>query len=98
MNTPDEVRAIAETMAAGTSDSQENLGALLLGGAAINLAIIADAVTKLVEKNPDPLKPVSLRDLSPEERTVVEALRAGDLLVVPGDNVATVEGTFPVDR
>jgi hypothetical protein len=85
MNDIDSVKDNAHRLVAATDGGDETIGALLLGGAAINLAIIANAVSKLVEKNPDPLAPVSLRDLSPEERETLEALRSGEFVVVSKD-------------
>lgn len=85
MNKPDEVRKIATELAEGVGlggIETEHNSLLLLGGAAINLALIAEAVAKLVDKNPDPTKPVSLRDLSPDECKTIEALRSGDFVVV----------------
>jgi hypothetical protein len=77
--------------------------ALLLGGAAINLARIADAVEKLVKDNPDPLAPTSLRSLTTEERAIIEALRGGLIQVTRytdahGDKSLVVEGSVAIPR
>lgn len=89
MYTVEEVTTIAEAIAndGGLRDSHggntsERNASLLLGGAAINLARIADAVQKLMKDNPDPTAPTSLRSLTAEERAVIEALRAGDMELV----------------
>lgn len=55
---------------------------VLVGSVILDLKRVADAVEKLAKSNPDPTAPVSLRDLSPEERETIEALRKGDIKVV----------------
>jgi len=83
MNTVDEVTANAQDLAQDANSGIERTSALLLGGAAINLAIIAEAIPKLLASNPDPKAPLSLRELSKEERETIEALRSGSFVVVP---------------
>lgn len=100
MNDVDSVTQAANEMYANTEIAQERPAALLLGGVAINLAVIAEAITKIIDKNPDPTKPANLRDLTDEEKRVVEALRKGDLALVPYrrqddmEYVYAVEGTI----
>lgn len=70
---------------------------VLLGGALLDLNRIADAVEKLQLSNPDPSKPLSLRELNPAETRVITALRDGTLtitqLVESGDYY--VSGSIP---
>lgn len=103
MHTVTETKQNAEMLArtGGDMAGRETYTNLLLGGAAINLAIIAQGVAKLMIANPDPTAPMTLRDLSPEERTAVEALRNGDLKLTHGHNIAgghfvVASGTWPV--
>jgi hypothetical protein len=74
----EDMKEAATKYAAG----QEAASMLLLGGAAINLARIATAVEKLMQSNPDPRAPETLRDLTPEERDTIIALREGRLMVM----------------
>lgn len=68
---------------------------VLLGGVLIDLNRIANTVEKLMQSNPDPTKPMSLRDLTEGEKHVVEALRKGDLKVIPySTDRAWVGGEF----
>lgn len=106
MHTVTETKQNAEMLArtGGDMAGRETYTNLLLGGAAINLAIIAQGVAKLMVANPDPKAPMTLRDLTPEEARVVDALRAGDLKVVaqrdPGQHRTTgvINGSFRIDE
>lgn len=108
MNTVDEAKAaaLATALAAKEGTHNDEAAALLLGGAAINLAIIADAVSKLqAGMNGKPKDaPLNLRDLTDEERRVIEALRVGDLKVVRHnvhgreDQGITVDGAIEPKR
>ena len=42
------------------------------------LQTIATAVEKIAAASPDPKKPINLRDLTDEEREIIEGLRAGE--------------------
>lgn len=70
------------TNAANAVAGDEAAVTALFGSAAINLAIIAEAVSKLQHSNPDPTKPLSLRDLDPTEISAIEKLRTGNFKVV----------------
>lgn len=53
---------------------------------------IATAVEKIMAASPDPKKPLNLRDLTDDERQVIEALRDGKLALIPINTVTGKTG------
>lgn len=93
MNSVEDMKKAAfETqMAARADNHNDEAAAILLGGAAINLAVIAEAITKLQADMTGKPKdaPLNLRDLTEEERRVVIALRDGNLAIVTNETTGS---------